>query len=139
MKQISFLYLSFFTIVVIFFVHVMATINYWYWLIGGLDLVMHLLGGLFIGSSTLYIYYQSRYIEPKHFSSLFVFFLVLTATAFVGVLWEFFEFIIDQYVTAVSYLSFSGGVQDTLSDLLADLIGSIIAGLIFIATWKRNS
>ena len=134
MKQLSFLHFSFFIILIIFVVHIFATIHYWYWLLWWLDILMHTLGGIFVGSFALYVYYQSSYLEPKHFSYFFVFFLVLSTTALIGILWEFFQFGLYHYITHSKLLT----LTDTLGDLLSNLVGSIFSGIIFITTWKKN-
>lgn len=138
MKQISYLNFSFLIIFAIFIIHIFATIYFLYWIIPWLDILMHILGGAFVGLIILYIYYQSTYVEPRHFSKIFVFLLVLSSTALIGVLWEFFEFFIDEYVAVSGWLTLIGGVRDTLEDLFFNLVGSIASAIIFITTWKKN-
>ena len=46
-----------------------------------------------------------------------------------GVLWEIFEFAVDNVWPTVNMMSVETGVADTIQDLISDLIGAVIVGL----------
>lgn len=89
---------------------------YWWWA----DIVMHFLGGFFIGGGALWLIdYEvpfRRYI-PKFLS---VFIIVLL----VGIGWEVLEKIFDAYA-AINY------VLDTSLDLVTNMAGMMAAYLLF--------
>jgi len=122
----------------ILIIQALAGCYFWYWSIKWLDIFMHILGGVFIGSISLYLYYYSGYIAPKHFSHLSSLFVALSGTALIGIFWEFFEYVVDEYITVSGWLLLEGGVKDLLSDLFNDLLGSAVASIIFISIWKKD-
>ena len=70
--------------------------------------------------------------------------IVVGATLFVGVIWEFAEFIANQVLIGPLYKQFGirayfmGDLQDTINDLLMDMLGALtFMSLHFV--WSRNS
>lgn len=114
-------------------VHVLATYYYWYWRIWWLDMPMHLVGGIIIGMLALwYLKQNKKELLPAlgFFDQLF---LVLGASALVGVFWEFYEFFLDMFVlkSQLAFYMTQLGAVDTVKDLANDLFGAAIAFLIF--------
>lgn len=102
-------------------------------------MVMHFLGGFWVGALAVRFFNLPGKM-PVDSSTIFVIFLVLSAVSLVGILWEFSEFIFDQF-------SFFGhnprllqqqGVADTMSDLFFDLLGGLSAGIIFIKKFIKS-
>lgn len=88
---------------------------YLYYSIWYFDIIMHALGGIWLGSFFVYVFSRKNKIFP---SALKVILSVLS----VGLLWEIFEFITNSYI--------GGGVfhiVDTSSDLFFDLVGGTFA------------
>jgi len=99
-----------------------ATEYYLYWEFWWYDVMMHFLGGAFIGASYLW---ALRF----EFSSHSALRIPVFASAFlvvlgVGVAWEVFEYVTDSYA-AVNY------TLDTILDLLMDMAGMMAAYLAF--------
>tara|TARA_Y100000310_G_C20661148_1_gene804867 strand:- start:1193 stop:1552 length:360 start_codon:yes stop_codon:yes gene_type:complete len=118
----------------------LAIAFYWYWQIKVFDLFMHTLGGFFIGIATLYIYYFSGYVkEPKHENFIFILLMVLGMVSLVAIMWEFFEFIVDSYISSKNYLQLQGGLNDTLGDFLFDLFGGFISVILYTTLWKTRA
>jgi hypothetical protein len=134
----SYLFFNLGISVFVLVVQAFATTYFWYWSIKWLDILMHVIGGIFIGSMSLYLYYFSGYIPSRHFSRASIFVIPLCGTALIGIFWEFFEYILDTYVSVSEWLLLSGGVKDLLSDLFNDLVGSIFASIFFIVIWKKD-
>lgn len=85
-------------------VHVTALGNFWYWYFPWLDVPVHLLGGLFMGTAVVGV--LGRY-RPRVF-------LVVVVAGAIG--WELFELAIN-YTREINF------VFDTSLDLLMDAIG----------------
>lgn len=102
-------------------------------------MVMHFLGGFWVGAIAVWLFnLPGKMIASP--PAVFVILLVLGAVSLIGILWEFSEFIFDQF-------SFFGhnprllqqqGVADTMSDLFFDLFGGLFAGIIFIKKFTKN-
>jgi len=123
----------------IFVSQVIAFSFFLYWEFWWFDIIMHFIGGIFIGLLSLYIYYYSDYIEPKHFSFLVSLFIVFGAVSFIGVLWELFEFASDQFAISIGKrVALQQEFRDTLGDLFFDIVGGIFAAFIYIYLWKKN-
>lgn len=106
-------YLMFF----IFLANFLALKFFWYSLIWYFDIVMHFLGGVWVGMFFLYVFTRGeRQISIKR-----LFLEVILATLVVGVLWEFYEY----YLSVISGSSWD--LMDTLSDMFFDFLGGIVA------------
>ena len=53
-----------------------------------------------------------------------------------GVLWEFFEFVMDRYIVFTRFTYLFGVFEDTLLDLLMDILGGAIAFLLYFKNGK---
>ena len=126
-------------IVVIFIIQIIAQTLFLYWEFWWFDIVMHFAGGFFVGLLALYLYYYSRFVEPKHFSWIFALLLSLGATALVGVLWELFEFTSDQFAISIGRrVELQQQFQDTLGDLFSDLVGAILGAVTYLTLWRKK-
>jgi len=96
-----------------------------YWRFWWFDILMHFLGGLWVGIIILWLYYYSGYIKRPIESKKYVFWLSVISVIIVGLGWEIFEFIIE--------VDFSNNyVGDTLLDLIMDTIGAVVAFWVII-------
>ena len=91
---------------------------------------MHFMGGFWTALLIIWI----KNIAPGIFGkSNFIgdFIIVLGFTAFIGVLWEFFEFSVDLFIIIKNGLPdlwiSQQGLTDTMGDLLFDLLGGLLA------------
>jgi len=100
-----------------------------------LDVPMHFIGGLAI------CYFFAICTKAPHTSlllgqhtkfSLFVMLVALTGTT--TVVWEFAEWISDQYFSQNAQL----GVSDTMLDMFLGLLGGVIVAFIFAIKHKTN-
>src|SRR3989344_4332908 len=87
--------------------HNLAYAFFWYWKYWWFDVLMHGLGGFFLGSIALWII---TFEHPEYFKKLLPLFAAVGVTFLVGVLWEVFE-----YVIAVS--ESRSAVLDTMREL----------------------
>ena len=69
--------------------------------------------------------------------------IVVGATLFVGVVWEFAEFIANQILIEPFYrwfgirTYFMGDLKDTINDLLMDTLGSLTFTLLYFSNTKK--
>lgn len=108
--------------------HIVSMSFYWYDHFLWLDILMHLIGGAWVGLFFVFLF-------QKHLSNLsniqFLPFLVLGLgfVALVGVLWEFYEYLSDVYIYKMHPLQLAPNpknLPDTLADLVNDLIGGFL-------------
>jgi hypothetical protein len=116
----------------IFIANMLALKFYWYSLIWYFDVIMHTLGGFWVGMFFLYVFERNK----KSFNNSSLFFKVLFATLAVGILWEFYEFYIYQYISQIPF-----DYIDTSADIFFDLLGfwaSYFYFIKFIVSPRRN-
>jgi len=125
MHKDTFFLSTFVLIAIIAILHLTAYVFFWYWTLWWFDILMHFLGGVWVGLSALWFFYLSGYVvRPKtDFKTMFLF--VLASIIAIGVLWEIFEFAVGAYDKANYAL-------DTTIDLTMDIIGSMIGLFIFM-------
>lgn len=137
----------FLTLVVLFF-HAIALIFNLYGLLHWFDIPMHFAGGLAMGSLGIAIWQEGIH-EVKfkgwlkqHLEWWFVPLFVVSFAALIGVGWEIFEFILDQFFTGsidgVYQTLRQPSVADTMLDLLLDLVGGASAVVLFwwLKIWR---
>ena len=107
---------------------------HWYWEFWWFDIIMHTLGGIWVGSAAFWFRYfrnpdASKIIPDK----MFVFLLSFAAVSVIGVGWELFEFSMDKFITFKIH-----DAVNTASDLFFDGMGSILAVFIFLWVYNIN-
>lgn len=125
--------------VVFFIAHGVALYSFLYWRISWLDIIMHFLGGALAASVMIWRAYFSGRISLPRLSSFFTLMLILGAAALAGILWEFFEFLTDKFITKNNYIDLlQPGVMDTMKDLFMDLFGGLAVGFLFLYERKKQ-
>ncbi|MFA5099013.1 MAG: hypothetical protein WC461_02240 [Candidatus Paceibacterota bacterium] len=112
--------------------HFLGTFYHWYWTYTWFDIPMHFFGGFWLGM----VYF---WIDPKieilnsWFNKLpgwlVNLLFLLSFAALIGVLWEFFEFVVDFLIGDT--IRFQGISRDTMGDLFFDLLGGTTVFAIF--------
>ena len=103
----------------ILIVNFLANKFYWYFSIWYLDMIMHFLGGLWVGLVSIYLFSFNK--------NFFWAFKILGIVFFIGLGWELFEIIVNDVITK-NPLNF----LDISSDIFFDLAGGAMAILYFI-------
>jgi hypothetical protein len=98
-------------ILFIFLLNFLANQFYWYYTIWYFDIIMHFLGGYWVGLLAAYLFAWDAPTAPSVLK-------ILGFVLLVGVGWEFFEIFSDK-IASVNYFFLS----DTLSDILFDFLG----------------
>lgn len=100
---------------------------------------MHFLGGVLAASVMIWWVYFSGRISLPRLSSFFTLTLILGAAALAGILWEFFEFLTDKFITKNNYIDLlQPGVMDTMKDLFMDILGGLAVGFLFLYERKKQ-
>lgn len=108
--------------------HLVAVIFQWYHTHPWIDIPQHFAGGVFAALFFYWLYYA----HPRFFKlvpgTLAPLVIVLSWTAFLGVLFEFAEFAYDRI--AIDYFSLAHrytqlGLADTMGDLFFDMLGGL--------------
>lgn len=113
-------YLIFF----IFLLNMAAGEFHWYSSLWWFDMPMHFLGGVFLGLGLVWL----LRLEKKPFPRAF--WIILLGVLALGVAWELFELVFDNYVAGMPFLWL-----DTLSDLSYDLAGGLFAYFFYCYTY----
>ncbi|MCP3762732.1 hypothetical protein NLX67_10055 [Domibacillus sp. A3M-37] len=98
----------------------------WYGL-GWWDFFLHVMSGVLLAFAGIALY--ERFVHRragKEISSWFVFLFTLSFAVLGGVVWEIYEFSMDQFFGMTLQ---GGGNKDTMLDLIADTIGGIVIAL----------
>ena len=123
-----------FVLVCIAALHFVATFFYWYWTYRWIDMPMHFLGGFWVAMAFFYFLYPK--IHFTEYSVLSTVLLALSFVVFVGVLWEFYEFLYDFFVTKRIFTDqnlFGAAMRiDMIKDLFFDLFGGSVFTMFFL-------
>ena len=109
-------------IVLIFVMNFLADKFYWYFSIWYFDIIMHFLGGFWLGLVAVYFF------SPRNISNSSVF-KILAFVLLVGLGWEVFEIWINNFVGPMSF-----NIVDTLLDIVLDIFGGLCA---ILYLWKK--
>ncbi len=102
-----------------------------YWTIPWYDILLHFLGGLWVGVGVICILYTSGYAQKKPWLIRLRPFIVFGIVLVVGLLWEAYEYIFK-------LTSSHGYVFDTILDLIMDLLGGLVAVMLPVLGKKNE-
>ncbi len=125
---------AFIALVIIFLINIASFYYGWYLKFFWFDMMLHFLGGFFV--AMFMAYYLKDHLRERKLKNLLV---LVSVTAFVGVVWEFAEYIASQTLIDPVYNSFKihvyfiGDLDDTINDLAMDIVGA----LAFSVFWLR--
>lgn len=109
--------------------------KFWWW-----DIFLHTSSAIvfgFVGFLIVYIMYTEKKISSKPiFIALFAFSFAVA----IGVIWEIFEFSMDQYL-GTNMQKLESGIVDTMQDLIVDSLGALstsIAGFFYVKGVKGS-
>ncbi len=111
----------------IFIVNSIAVYFHWYSSLWWFDMIMHFLGGAWLGLFFLWLF------RIKNISTS-LFFRVILSVFIVSLLWEVYEIVVNDQIAKNIF-----DYQDSVSDLFFDLSGSFTALFYFILRIMRNT
>jgi hypothetical protein len=114
------LFASLVLIVLISSLHIYAGEKYLYFLYWWFDIVMHFLGGVWVGVTFLWLYFFSRFFGQQAFQKGKVFKVAIISFVIVGLSWEIFEVFIGVPIYEPNY------IFDTVSDLIVGTLGVLV-------------
>lgn len=131
MKKYLNSYLLLIFLILIFSGHILILSVGGYYTIWWADIVLHSSGGFWVGLFILWFFFNSGKF-PFEAAKLPLYILIISIVsfaAFIGVLWEFFEFILDWITDYKSYSSkiAQENLKDTMIDLFFDLSGALLS------------
>jgi len=124
-------------LVFVFCAHFLGSIVDLYHMIDNYDKIMHLISGIvtaFFGLLVL-IYLKKYNNKSILFNVLFIIAFVLMIASF----WEFFEYFCDKMFGKDAQNVLTTGVNDTMNDMVAAFIGSIIFNIMYIYEEKTGN
>ena len=96
-------------------------------------MVIHFLGGLWIGVSFLWFYFFSGLFRKSLLKKKSIFWISLSVVFLAAVSWEIFEFIIR------GTLKEQGFISDSLSDILLGVLGGLVAYRYFVFNFIKDN
>lgn len=108
--------------------HWAGTLFFLYWKILSFDIVVHTLGGLWIGGMALWLYYLSGFVRPRVWRRRWVYGIAVVWAFIIGIGWEVFEVVVGSVEADGSVY-----IIDTALDLIADGVGAMIVAAYFIS------
>lgn len=102
-----------------------------FFLIKWLDMPFHFLGGFLVYVLWLAFWKRPEIAMAGPRKIFFLFLASIGFVMFIGVFWEFFELVLDRFITHAGLTYLSGVYEDTLSDLLLDFFGGSAAFLLY--------
>lgn len=102
----------------IFFADKLADKFYWYNSIWYFDIIMHFLGGVWVGLFFIYIFSRE--------SLDFLFLKVILSVLLIGISWEVSEFYVNNMIGQVPF-----DIVDTLFDICFDIFGGLLSVIYF--------
>lgn len=104
----------------------------WYYHIWWWDIMLHLSSGFLLGIVGWIVLFFLNETDrlPEGITPAFLCFFGVTFAVFLGVLWEIFEFTVDQIWPWINMQSNETGVVDTMHDLIVDTVGAVIVAFV---------
>ncbi len=107
---------------VIAVMHLLAISFHLYWTFWWYDIILHFLGGVFIGLLSLWLRFFSGYFgTPRIPARTRVFYFVGVSVLTIGIGWEVFERVLGHTWSVEGYW------LDTILDVILDFLGGIVA------------
>ena len=113
-KKRFFIYLA----SLVFFIFILNTLAgrfYWYYSIWYFDIIMHFLGGIWLGLVFIWLFWGKEF-------NLKLFLKIILGVLLISVLWEIFEIIFNNILAGDPF-----NFLDTTSDVFCDLAGGTFA------------
>lgn len=130
--SVEFVYLIF-----VFFAHFLGSIVNFYHTVNNYDKIIHLASGTVTAFFALYLLINFKKYDHK--TVLFNVLFIIAFTLMVAVFWEFFEYFNDNLFGKDAQNVLTTGVDDTLKDMIAAFIGSILFNIMYIYEVKTGN
>ena len=115
----------------IFLLNTLAGFLYWYAIFPWFDNMMHFFGGFWVAVATISVFWKIFSIQKSQILKLV---FVVLWVLFVGLVWEIYEFGVQDLIKVTGIASIPGSI----SDLIFDTIGGVVAFLIINIKTKHH-
>jgi hypothetical protein len=122
---------NFWLLVFIAALHNVASFFYFYWTLWWFDIFMHFLGGFWIASVCLWIFYSNYFRQSSRPSRVRLFVFAVLSSIVLGLAWETFELV-------AGIILFPEYIPDSSLDMVMDTIGGVFAYLFYIRNYYLN-
>ena len=115
--------------------HILGSFKSWYWTYSWFDTPMHLAGGAWVALLFFYLFEEHFRVFDSKKNFLFTITVALGFVALIGILWEFYEYFHDAFISRLppnTPRPHPNLYIDTMKDFLNDLIGGTLA----ILAWR---
>jgi len=129
---VEFVYLIF-----VFFAHFLGSIVNFYHTINNYDKIIHLASGTVTAFFSLYLLINLKKYDHK--SILFNVLFIISFTLMIASFWEFFEYFNDNLFGKDAQNVLTTGVDDTMKDMIAAFLGSILFNVMYIYEAKTGN
>ncbi len=106
---------------------------FWYWRFWWFDIIMHTLGGLFVGLIALGFYFLRPNTREREIKTGVAFAVAFALISVIGVGWELFEFSTKHVIFLPQH-----DPWNTASDLFFDGVGCAFAVFIFLVLYNKR-
>ena len=110
-------------IIGIFLLNALGGFLYWYDIFPWFDNMMHFFGGFWVAIITLAIFWKMIQAQKRIYMQML---FVILSVLFVGLVWEVYEFGVQDIIKVTGIAS----IPDSISDLVFDTLGGIAGFLI---------
>jgi uncharacterized membrane protein YjdF len=129
-----------FFLIIILIINLFGLYYRWYLDYPWFDQVLHFSGGFLVAM------FFSSYLKEQLFvgSKLKNTLIIVGVAIFIGVIWEFLEYLASLTLIGPIYTTFHikayfiGDLDDTINDLLMDILGAITFALIFLHSFRSS-
>ena len=129
--------LEFIYLIFIFFAHFLGSIVNFYHTINNYDKIVHLTSGFVTAFFGLYLLITLHKYDPN--SILFNVIFILSFVLMIAVFWEFFEYFNDNIFGKDAQNVLTTGVDDTMKDMVAAFLGSILFSIMYVYEEKSGN
>ena len=115
-----------FFLILIFVIDIIGLYYQWYLSYSWFDQVLHFSGGFFV-ARLFSVYLKNHLTDGAKLKNTLI---ILGTASFIGITWEFVEYIANIILSPIIYNHFSvktyfmGDLNDTINDLLMDILGA---------------
>lgn len=106
---------------------------FWYWRYWWFDILMHTLGGIWVGAFVLWFLFIIQKGKMVQYSARAAFLFAFAGISVVGAGWELFEFSAKNLIFLPRH-----DPANTISDLFFDGIGCLFAVIVFVVLYNVN-
>jgi len=111
--------------------HLVGSYYSWYWVYSWFDIVVHILGGLWVASVFLWLSSYLGEINSMKEYKVKSFLIALVSGLLVGVVWE-----LSENLGGITFINLDGYGLDTAFDLVNGALGAILAYFYFVKKKK---